>query len=227
MARWLHIRLCAPLTAYGGVAIDQVGPTRDLPAASALTGLLANAMGWHWRERDRHQALQDRLIHGALATRAGRGLTDIQNAQLRKSDKAWMTLGVPAGRDGASYAAPHRRSRDYIADGEVRVVLRLSPADTAPDLDDLARALDHPARPLFIGRKPCLPSAPLNAGWIEADTALDALRGLAHLIEPGGGAAIWPEGEGDAGAFQSRADLRNWHTGVHAGGRRVARGTLQ
>ena len=226
MHRWLHVRLCAPLMAFGGVAIDQVGPTRDLPAASALTGLLANAFGWHWRERDRHQALQDRLVHGALATRAGRVLTDSQNAQLEKSDKGWTTAGLPEGRGGDSYGAPHRRSRDYIADGEVRVVLRLADPDAAPTLDDIARALDQPARPLVIGRKPCLPSAPLNAGWIEAACALDALKTLAHLIEPGGGAAIWPEGEGDAGRIEARADLRDWQSGVHAGARRIARGTL-
>lgn len=212
--------------AFGGVAIDQVGPTGELPAASALTGLLANALGWHRCERDRHQALQDRLIYGALATRAGRVLTDTQNAKLEKADKSWTTSGTPAGRDGASYGAPHRRSRDYIADGEVRVVLCLSSAEKAPDLDDLARALDRPARPLFIGRKPCLPSAPLNAGWVEAASAFDALRGLADLIEPGGGAAIWPEGEGDGGRVEARADLRDWRTGVHAGRRKVARGNL-
>lgn len=226
MPRWLHIRLRAPLMAFGGVAIDQVGPTGDLPAASALTGLLANALGWHWRERDRHQALQDRLIYGALAVRSGRVLTDIQNAKLAKSDKTWTAAGAPAGRDGGSYEGAHRRSRDYIADGEVHVVLRLSSADRAPDLDDLARALDRPVRPLFIGRKPCLPTAPLNAGWIEAGSALDALRELAELIEPGGGAAIWPACEGGGGRMEERADLRDWRTGVHAGRRTIARGNL-
>ncbi len=229
MPRWLHMRLCAPLMAFGGVAIDQVGPTRDLPAASALTGLLANALGWHWRTRGHHQALQERLIWAALVTRPGRVITDTQNAQLAKSDRGWTTSGIPEGRDGASYAAPHRRSRDYIADGETRVVLRLEPADAPPTLDQIADALDRPARPLFIGRKPCLPAAPLNAGWIEAGTALAALQTLRGQIEPGGGRALWPEGEGrpEGAQTEERADLRDWRTGFHAGSRRVVTGVLR
>ena len=42
---WLVLHLEAPLLAFGGVAIDQIGIIRDFPAASMLTGLLANALG--------------------------------------------------------------------------------------------------------------------------------------------------------------------------------------
>ena len=67
--RWLVIRLQAPLMAFGGVAVDQVGPTRDFPATSMLTGLFANALGLHWSDRMAHQALQDRLIFAARRER--------------------------------------------------------------------------------------------------------------------------------------------------------------
>lgn len=221
--RWLHLRLCAPLMAFGGVAVDQVGPTRDFPAASALTGLLANALGWHWSDREAHQGLQDRLIFGALIERQGRMLTDSQNAKLEKNDRVWTTRGVPEGRAGATYDAPHRRRRDYLADHLVHVVLRLDPAEGGPTLDDLAEALDRPARPLFLGRKPCLPAASLRAGWTEGDTTLAALRSLGLK-----GRALWPEAEGgreDAGIVDL-PDLRNWVSGLHGGSRRVAIGEL-
>ncbi len=226
--RWLHIRLEAPLMAFGGVAIDQVGPTRDLPAASALTGLLANALGWHWHDRDSHQALQDRLVFGALAARGGILLSDTQNARLEKSDKGWTTWGTPASRGGNSYTAPHRRQRDYLADAQVHVLLRLEPAGGEPTLEDLAHALDHPARPLFIGRKPCLPTRPLMAGWVEAETALAALKTCGAHIAPDGGAALWPVDEGNTPGEQEQSlpDIRNWHSGVHAGTRRITRGRL-
>jgi hypothetical protein len=32
---------------------------------------------------------------------------------------------MPEGRDGGTYGAPHRRARDYLADGRVICVLRL------------------------------------------------------------------------------------------------------
>ena len=154
--RWLVLHLAAPLMSFGGVAVDQVGPTRRSPAASALTGLIGNALGLDWSDRAAHQDLQERLIFASALIREGHVLTDSQNAQLSKSDKGWTTRGTPEGRDGASYDAPHRRRRDYLADAELRVVLRLT--EGRPDLDMLAEALNRPARPLFIGRKPCLPS---------------------------------------------------------------------
>lgn len=210
--------------AFGGVAIDQVGPTREHPALSMLTGLLANALGWDWTERAAHGALQDRLVFGAAILREGEAVTDIQNAQLRADDRGWTTRGAPEGRTGASYDAPHRRRRDFLADAAVRVVLRLDPEDEAPSLDDLAAALDRPARPLFIGRKSCLPIASLNAGFVEADTAHGALLALA--LEPDR-RATWPEGEGPPGhRTLDLPDRRNWDSGLHGGTRRVREGRL-
>jgi CRISPR system Cascade subunit CasD len=216
--RWLHLRLTAPLMAFGGVAIDQVGPTRDFPSASALTGLLANALGWRREDSAAHQALQDRLEFGALIAREGRLLTDIQNAQLGAKDRGWTTWGRPDERAGATYDSPHRRRRDYLADGDCRVVLRLAPGE-GPDLETLAQALERPARPLFIGRKPCLPSAPLFAGWVEGQ---DARTALAALALPG--RAQWPMTGDEPG--QDLPDLRNWTSGLHGGSRRVCEGVL-
>jgi len=225
--RWLHLHLAAPLMAFGGVAIDHVGPTRDYPSASALVGLFANALGWRREERDAHQALQDRLVFGALSVLSGGRpvpsvVTDNQNAKLEKSDRGWTTRGQPEGRAGATYDSPHRRRRDYLADHETRVVLRLTGED-APALDDLATALDRPARPLFIGRRPCLPTTRLFAGWVEAETARAALVALGLT-----GRGLWPE-EGDTPPGAERhdlADLRNWRSGLHAGSRLVAEGVI-
>ena len=224
---WIHLRLTAPLMAFGGVAIDHVGPTRDFPSASSLTGLLANALGWRREEGARHQALQDMLIFGTLSVfPKGRSMplvvTDAQNAKLEKSDRGWTTLGTPEGRAGATYDSPHRRRRDYLADHETRVVLRLAGGD-GPTLDDVATALDRPARPLFIGRKSCLPASPLLQGHAEGATAYAALRSLGF-----NGHAIWPdEGEGPDGALRHNvADLRNWHSGLHGGSRVVIEGQI-
>lgn len=222
--RWLHLRLSAPLMAFGGVAIDHVGPTRDVPAASALTGLFANALGWLRQDGATHQALQDRLIFAAVIARQGRLLTDSQNAKLEKGDKGWTTRGQPEGRAGDSYAAPHRRRRDYLADHECHVVLRLTEGD-GPSLDQLGIALDHPVRPIFVGRKPCLPSARLFQGWVEGETALAALTVLGIP-----GRAFWPpeddDVQPDGATITAMADLRNWISGLHGGSRRVIEGHL-
>lgn len=220
---WLKLDLAAPLMAFGGVAIDQVGPTRDFPAASMLTGLFANALGLEWRDRAAHQDIQDRLVFAAAILREGVVIIDSQNAQLEKTDRGWTTWGEPEGRDGASYGAPHRRRRDYLADARVIVVARLAPG--APSTADIERALIRPARPLFIGRKPCFPTRPILGGTISADTAHQAL--IAALPDDPGVRASWPAGEGPPGhRGLDLPDLRNWITGLHAGTRRVVDGRL-
>lgn len=229
--RWLVLRLEAPLMAFGGVAIDQVGPVRDFPSASMIVGLIGNALGWHWRDRAEHQTMQDRLVFGARREQEGTIVADVQNAQLAKTDKGWTTRGEPEGRTGASYDAPHRRVRDYHADLSLRVVLRFTDEST-PTLDDVANALDSPNRPLYIGRKPCLPTHPLVAAgsnrWATGNTVHDALSSI-----PGHGEkrALWPAAEGpESGDGVDRVidmpDLRNWRTGLHAGWRRIVEGRL-
>ena len=229
--RWIHLRLRAPFAAFGGEAIDAHGITRDFPSQSMLTGLIANALGWHRRLRDEHHRLQTRVVYGAVRETEpvlGR-TTDYQTAQLAKEDRAWTTRGIPAQRDGgpATYVGAHQRWRDYHADLRMSVVLRLDPADEAPTLDDLEAAFLRPARPLFIGRKSCLPAAPIFHGWVEAENVRAALR----AVVPDGDQAfraLWPEAEGTADADRTLylTDERNWLTGLHGGARRVCEGRI-
>ena len=232
MMRWLILTLKAPMVSFGGEAIDARGITRDFPAASALTGLLGNALGYERHETALLDRLQARLVFGArreMEPVLGR-ITDFQTAQLSKGDKGWVTRGLPEGRDGGAdtYDSPHIRYRDYHADAAVTVVLRLDPAEEAPDIDALAAALDRPARPLFIGRKACLPAAPINGGFIEAGSAREALEAVpgddTHSMR-----AIWPAGGNDDGADRvyMLTDERNWRSGLHGGGRRVTEGRLK
>ena len=227
--------------AFGGETIDAYGVIRPFPAASMLVGLLANTLGWRRVERERHQDLQDRLIFAARIDRephGGLSIQDFQTAAINNTEYGWTTRGYPEGRAGGAYQN-HLRYRDYYADMRVTVALRLDPPDGDPRLDGLAQALQEPVRPLFIGRKPCLPSAPLFAGFSEGDTALAAL--LAHPLaahpltdEMAGPLALrtlWPEGEGSAEVNANRTymltDQRNWTSGLHGGGRPVCEGTAR
>lgn len=231
--RWIVLRLEAPLLAFGGVRIDHIGPTRDFPSASMLTGLLGNALGYSRTEWERHQSLQDRLVIASRIDRERKSglLTDTQNAGLEKTDKGWTTWGEPEGRDGASYGAPHRRLRDFHMDASVTAVLSLKPPEGDPDLDTLARALDFPARPLFVGRKPCLPAGRLFYGFVVAGSAYEALR-KADRVQAAPLRAMWPLGEGpQQGSVVDRIvdlpDIRNWRSGLHSGSRQVVEGRIE
>ena len=229
MARHLLLRLEAPLIAFGGEAIDNLGVIRDFPALSMVTGLFASALGWDRREGERHNRLQQRLQMGARLDSSGLRLTDFQTAQLQANEQGWTTRGVPEGRAGGagSYAGPHLRYRDYHADMNVLLALRLEPVQESPTLQDLAHALDRPARPLFIGRKGCLPTQRLMCGWIEAESILAALQTAAPLLQKT--RAQWPDGEGRLPHDRCLdvCDERNWVSGVHGGWRPVREGILQ
>jgi CRISPR system Cascade subunit CasD len=225
--RWLRLVLEAPMSAFGGVVVDGRGVTRDQPALSAITGLLANALGYDRTETGRLAALQSRLLL-ASAYRAGDGvlMTDFQTAQLAKNDKGWTRWGVE-GRDGGAktYDSPALTYRDYHADRQTICVVGLK-GDGDPDLDALAAALDRPERPLFIGRKSCLPSRPIRGGMIEAADALEALR--ASLTGPGDWRVSLPKGQGapDQAREVRIPDLRDWTAGLHSGDRRIIEGKI-
>ena len=227
---------------FGGETVDNIGVTRWFPSASMLTGLLANALGWDRTDGPRHQALQDRLVFAARIDRepaGGARLTDFQTAQLGAGDRGWTTRGAPESRAGGAntYRSPHLRHRDFLADMLVTVALRLVPQDGPPELDELSEALVAPARPIFIGRKPCLPSARLFVGFAAGDSALDALAAWPLSDRSGGGderegvRAIWPARESPPWVSPARtytlADLRHWGaSGLHGGGRTVSEGAI-
>jgi CRISPR system Cascade subunit CasD len=225
MTAYLRLVLEGPLLAFGAEAVDARGVIADFPAASMLTGLLANALGWRRSDRACLSRLQDRLRYAARIDREGSRLTDYQTAQISRDDVGWTTRGAPEGRSGgvATYNAPHIRQRDYDADKRVVVALCLDPAEEAPTLADISVALDEPARPLFLGRKPCLPAGRIGAGIVEADSLPAA---LASLPAPDGIASmrmLLPDDEPREPNDKARpwSDQRDWRSGVHGGTRTV------
>ncbi len=238
MPRHLLIRLSSPLIAFGGETIDNFGVIRDFPALSMVTGLIANALGWDRGDDALHNRLQERLRLGTRLESQAQYLREYQTAELYEDDAGWTTFGQPEGRaKSPSYSLAKngrksltlQRYRDYHADLTALLALRLEPADESPNLGQIAQALDRPQRPLFIGRKPCLPVGRLVAGWVDADSVLQALQ-LAPLDSSAGALrAQWPDGEGQLPGDRAVdvCDERNWTSGVHGGWRPVREGVIQ
>ncbi len=252
MAKHLILNLESPLMSFGGETIDNLGVIRPFPAVSMLTGLLANALGWRRIDRKCHDDLQRRIVFAARIDREPHGglrMTDYQTVKMGDSVDlfvrnnhwviGWTTRGEPDERAGALGAAgsgpfTHQRWRDYYADMRVTVALRLEPSDDYPTLDKLAEALDEPARPLFIGRKPCLPSRRLLGGFAEGETSLAALLSVPLPEDPSPRPTIrvqWPGCESADGIERSQAqmitDERNWVSGLHGGGRPIRQAVIE
>lgn len=235
MRDFLVLRFAAPLMAFGGVLVDQRGFVVEHPGRSLLAGLLANALGYDHGEADRLRALQDRLRYASRVDRPGQRLVDFHTVDFSPETSPWMQMGwttrsAPEGRSGGSAKeGTHIRERHYHADRIQTLTLTLD-GETSPGLDDLEAALRQPARPLFLGRKTCLPAEPLLRGRIAADSAVAALGRWPRdrRADPGPLNALWPKDE--TGPAPNRLepvhDERDWQNQIHAGRRLVRLGLV-
>ena len=177
----LILRFDAPLMSFGAVRVDNLGPTLEFPGRSMIAGLLGNALGYDRRDAARLERLQARLRYAARCDRPGVALEDFQTVDITlpfMSAPGWTTRGGPEARGGGKETLEnlHIRHRTYLADAVYTVAVALDPAEESPDLGVLEAALREPERPLFIGRKACLPAAPLLVGRRRAASLVEALR---------------------------------------------------
>lgn len=179
----LILRMDAPLMSFGGVVVDARHDTLRYPIRSMLTGLMANAMGYDRTEVARLDALQESFEFASRWDVTPVLLRDYQVADLgsyKMSRKAWTSKLTLEGRGGSAADAKHPLEKFYWSDGVLLAAVRF--ADTAL-ASAAAAALLRPARPLFYGRKCCVPSSPLGHLAGTADSALSALLAAPVLAE--------------------------------------------
>jgi CRISPR system Cascade subunit CasD len=232
------LRFDAPLMSFGGVVVDQHNRTESFPNRAMLTGLFANALGFSRREVVALEALQARLRYAARCDRAGATMVDYQTVDFdpsgpMASDLGWTTRGELEERKGGDASeGTHIRYRHYLADAIVTVAFTLDPSDEEPSLRVVSDALRTPARPLFLGRKCCVPSGPV---WL-AETVEPSLRAALERVSRVGGLrpgdvargdprelrAVWPRAEGfdeTASRLWPRVEDRDMSNAIHVGRR--------
>jgi CRISPR system Cascade subunit CasD len=231
----LLLRLDAPLMSFGAVVVDQNHPVWRFPGVAMLTGLLGNALGWDHRDTDRLQSLQDRLRFAARWDAEPELLTDYQTVDLGQDfmiGTGWTTRGRREDRGkGAATTGTHIRYRDHWANGVATIALALD-GEGDPTLAALEQALRCPARPLFLGRKPCLPAGPLLLGrrkaeGVRAALAAEPLADIGPRRRPGRIPALWPLDEAQGAQVEERYAPRDWRNNIHRGTERHALGFLE
>lgn len=241
----LALRLDAPLMSFGSVRVDQHNRTDSLPYRAMLTGLLANALGFLREDVRGHERLQARLRYAARRDRRGTLLVDYQTVDFSPtgpmaSDRGWTSRGRLEERKGGDASeGTHIRYRHYLADAVITVALTLEPSDEAPLLRTVSEALRWPERPLFIGRKCCVPSGPIWLAEAQASSLRDALetlprvgpcrRGEKARADSGSLLAVWPRTDDDDPANTMalpRVEDRDWENSVHTGRRFYTEGLV-
>ncbi len=231
----LILRFDAPLMSFGGVVVDNMGVTAEFPGRSMLTGLVANALGYRHGDSKELTVLQSRIRYAARCDRRGTEIVDYQTVDLSQEflREGWTTRGYSEGREGGTASEGTTiRFRHYLANALYTVALALVPADASPSLTEIATALNNPIRPLFLGRKTCLPSTPILVGTRAGVTLREILRAVPPIGDrgqPPPWSAIWPadeESEASASRLVSVYDDRDWTNQIHAGRRWMREGVI-
>ncbi|HPT83612.1 MAG TPA: type I-E CRISPR-associated protein Cas5/CasD [Limnochordia bacterium] len=237
------LRFDAPLMSFGSVIVDHHGFTDLFPGKAMLTGLIGNALGYDHNDAERLAELQERLDFAARWDVEPAVMVDYHTVDLgsqKMRSPGWTTYGSPEHRAGGPAAryGIHQRYRHYLVDGLMTVALGLV-AGGHPDLETIVQALNKPARPLFVGRKSCLPSRPLLDPWTPILEGTDLLSILARvpiwtregqvLEEVRRVRTCWtpPSGEESAAATRLVYDLRDWHNQLPAGSRNRCEGLIE
>lgn len=227
----LILRLDAPMMSFGTVLVDQHGFIDRFPGTSMLCGLIANALGWTHGDFARLQALQERIEYAARwdvepIRSIDYHTVDISQPKMR--GPSWTTRGIPEEHGSTKERMTHERYRHYWEDGLLTIALTLTGNDT-PSLMQVKEALERPARPLFLGRKVCLPARPLLdplTPVVRGDDLVAILRSVPVwnrygqcVDDQGSREACWPGRLVDQypGELTRAADVRDWTNNIPAG----------
>jgi CRISPR system Cascade subunit CasD len=242
--RVVLLRLDAPLMSFGNATVDHHNRTDTLPGRSMLAGLMANALGYERRDEASLQQLQSRIRHAARADRRGSQVVDFQTVDFgpagsSASHLGWTTRGRLEERKGGDASeGTHIRLRHYLADSVVTVALTLDPVDEDPSLDRVSEALRAPRRPLFLGRKCCVPSGPVWLAELDAVSLLGALDitprvapvrpGKRDRADTGPLHALWPRSDDDGRVSRvvARFEDRDFANSIHTGRRLCLEGLV-
>ncbi|WP_103026587.1 type I-E CRISPR-associated protein Cas5/CasD [Salinibacter altiplanensis] len=226
------LRFDAPMMSFGAPIVSEEGRIQPYPALSMMTGVLANALGFERSEADRHEHLQGAISYAVREDVPGEKIEDYQTADLglphmqakgKKESVAWTTWGHLDQRGSGNTDTTNIRNREYWADAQYTVALHV---DGRP-ADEIEDALLRPERPLFIGRKPCLPAKRLFQGTVDAPSPKEAL----HLP------STIPTDENDTRIVPTRlwhesddgmpvTDARDWANQIHVGERHIREESL-
>jgi len=169
----LFLRLEGPLQSWGVRARWSERDTADAPTKSGVIGLLGCALGL--RRDDQHlRTLSDHLRMGVRV--------DLPGTLMRDYHTTGSVLSAKVTKKGRIKVKINKKSKEpetdvseryYLADASFRVALQRH--DNLIDIDILARAVQRPVWPLFLGRKACVPTTPVFDGLGQFDDLMTAL----------------------------------------------------
>ncbi|MCK5872776.1 MAG: type I-E CRISPR-associated protein Cas5/CasD [Methylococcales bacterium] len=161
MTTYLNFQLYGVLASWGEQATGESRHSANHPSRSAVLGLIAASLGIKRTEKDALQALSDSLVFGFKTLHHGLLLKDFHTAQKAVIDKKSKHFYTRRDEMRATKLTTVLSRRDYRQDAYSLVAVWLNEGSIYR-LEDLQQSLKRPKFQLYLGRKSCPLSLPLN-----------------------------------------------------------------
>lgn len=179
MNKFLIFDLYGIMASWGEVAVGEQRPTHAHPTKSSIVGFLAAALGWCRSDEARHVQLSKALQMAVCVRADGEFMRDYHTVQAPNTPpkgRAYTTRYSEIRESPKNKLNTILSQRDYWAGGVYQIAIgQGSPvSQMGVELEQLAQALNSPHYTLYLGRKACPLSLPVQPQIVEADTLKQA-----------------------------------------------------
>lgn len=173
MASYLIMQLYGPLASWGEQAVGGARCSAAHPSKSAVLGLCAAAQGTRREDEAAHAVLAQRLKFGVKVITPGALITDYHTVRVPPGSKKSKHLYTRRDELREPKLGTLLSSREYRQDA--LALAALWQADGGSEMvGAIAAALVTPVFHLYLGRKSCPLSAPLNPLIIQTPSLVMA-----------------------------------------------------
>lgn len=161
MADFLIFQLYGAMASWGDIAVGEYRPSLGHPTKSAVIGLVAAALGIDRSEDEKHRTLSQGLGVGVCVRASGELMRDYHTVQVPGGKRNYATRRDELGFDKLNLNTILSQ-RDYRTDAYYQVAVWANGLDLAWSLAEMQASLKEPVYPLYLGRKSCAVSLPLE-----------------------------------------------------------------
>ena len=177
MQHYLNFQLYGVLASWGEQAVGESRHSATHPSRSAILGLLSAALGIRREQEQALKCLSDSVAIGFKVLHSGLILKDYHTVQVPAEDKKNKHYYTRRDELARSGKRPNTvlSSREYRQDALALAAVWLN-EQANHSLEELEQALKKPQFQLYLGRKSCPLSLPVNPKVIAADSFISALE---------------------------------------------------
>ena len=177
MSYYALLWLEGPLQAWGYDSKFSLRLTLDFPTRSGILGLLFSAMGAGGPQEEllaKFKGLTQIVYSYSHIDIDPSKMVDYQVVGNGYNTEGWESRMIPKKRDGGTSVGGGSKLtyRHYLQDAAFAVVLEI------PDYlaDCIEESLKNPIWPIFLGRRTCIPSAPVFCGVYDSQEEAESAR---------------------------------------------------